>query len=101
MAVSNDGIHSIARICQRVLIASFEGSGFDGDDIQQLALKHDLVRVEIFDPEVHVTMQSCEILDKAMKSTYLMMLSSRKVSLIWRSRNQTKKHHYLGHQELI
>ena len=36
----------------------------DGDDIQQLALKHDLVRVEAYDPEVHVTTQGCEILNK-------------------------------------
>jgi hypothetical protein len=55
---------ALQKFARELLTASFEGSSFDGDDIQQLALKHDLVRVEIYDPEVHVTMQSCEALDK-------------------------------------
>lgn len=35
-----------------------------GGDIQELALKHDLVRVEVYDPEIHLVAQGCEVLDK-------------------------------------
>ena len=43
----------LQKFARELLTASFEGCSFDGDDIQQLALKHDLTRVEKYDPEIH------------------------------------------------
>ena len=57
-------LSGLQKFARELLTASFEGCSFDGGDIQDLALKHDLVRVEEYDPEVHVTIQGCEILNK-------------------------------------
>lgn len=57
-------LSGVQKFARELLTASFEGCSFDGGDIQDLALKHDLVRIEIYDPEVHVTAQGCEALDK-------------------------------------
>lgn len=46
---------------------AFDGCGFDSDDIQQLALTHNLIRAEIYDPEVHTDMQGCKTLNKGDK----------------------------------
>ena len=54
----------LQKFARELLTASFEGCGFDGDDIQQLALKHDLVRVETYDPQVHLLCQGSDILEK-------------------------------------
>lgn len=43
----------LQKFARELLCASFEGCSFDGDDIQQLALKHELVRIEKYNPDVH------------------------------------------------
>tara|TARA_R110000782_G_scaffold85221_3_gene165743 strand:- start:2970 stop:3182 length:213 start_codon:yes stop_codon:yes gene_type:complete len=43
----------LQKFARELLCASFEGCDFDGEDIQQLALKHKLTRVESYDEEIH------------------------------------------------
>jgi hypothetical protein len=43
----------LQKFARELLCASFEGCCVDGDEIQQLALKHKLVRVEPYNSDVH------------------------------------------------
>ena len=41
------------KFARELLCASFEGCSFDGGDIQELALKHGLVRIEPYNADDH------------------------------------------------
>lgn len=51
--VVSSELTGLQKFARELLIASFDGCSFDGDDIQTLALKHGLVRIEPYNPDIH------------------------------------------------
>lgn len=43
----------LQKFARELLAESFDGGSFDSGDIQDLALKYGLVRIEPYSPEVH------------------------------------------------
>lgn len=49
----SDSLEGLAAFAKEVISAAFEGNSFDGADIQELGVKHGLLKETRFDPSIH------------------------------------------------